>query len=93
MAANISFCPPSLPPRTMQMAALVPDGVRKVRVVMEDGRREVAPVTQNLMLLDLRFGRSLPSRIIWRRGGEVHNQIAAPSPRVAKLACAPAGGP
>jgi hypothetical protein len=92
-AASISFCPPSLPPRTMQMAGLFPDGIRKVRVVMEDGRREVAPVTQNLMLLDLRFGRSLPSRIIWRRGDEVRNQIVVISSHVARLACAPAGRP
>ncbi|HKH64320.1 MAG TPA: hypothetical protein VKA35_02540 [Solirubrobacterales bacterium] len=92
-AANISFCPPSLPPRTMQMAGLFPDGIRKVRVVMEDGRREVAPVTQNLMLLDLPFGRTLPSRIIWRRGDEVHNQIVVISSRVARLACAPPGRP
>jgi hypothetical protein len=92
-AASISFCPPSLPPRTMLMAGLFPDGIRKVWVVMEDGRREVAAVTQNLMLLDLRFGRSLPSRIAWRRGGEVHDQIVVISSRVARLACAPAGRP
>jgi hypothetical protein len=90
-AANISFCPPSLPPRTMQMSGLFPDGIHRVWVVMEDGRREVAPVTQNLMLLDLPFGRSLPSRIIWHRGDEVHNQVVVIPSRVARLACAPAG--
>lgn len=88
-AANISFCPPSLPPRTMRMSGLFPDGIRRVWVVMEDGRREVAAVTQNLMLLDLPFGRTLPSRLIWRRGDEVHNQIVVIPSRFARVVCAP----
>lgn len=88
MAVNTSLCPPSLPAHTMQMVGLLPDGIRRAWVVMEDGRRKAAPVTHNLFLLNLLFGRSLPARLIWRRGTEVHNQIAGISPRIARLACA-----
>jgi len=87
MAVSTSFCPPNLPALTMQMVGLLPDGVRRAWVIMENGRRQPAPVEQNLMLLDLPFGRSLPSRLVWRRGAEIHNQIAGVSPRVAKLSC------
>jgi hypothetical protein len=88
MAVSTSFCPPSLPAGTMETVGLVPDGVSKVQVVMEDGRRRTAAVAQNFYLLDFRFGRSLPSRLTWRRAGEVHEQTAGVSPRIAKVACA-----
>lgn len=88
MAVNTSLCPQSLPPRTMQMVGLFPDGIRRAWVVMEDGRRQAAPVIDNLFLLNLPFDQSLPVRLIWRRGTEVHNQIAGISPRIARLACA-----
>jgi hypothetical protein len=91
MAVSTSFCPPSLPAGTMEMVGLVPDGVRKVGVVMEDRRRRIVPIVHNFFLLDVRFARSLPSRLTWRRQGEVHDQTAGVSPRIAKLACA--GGP
>jgi hypothetical protein len=88
MAVNTNLCPPGLPPRTMQMVGLLPDGIRRAWVVMEDGRRKVAPVTHNLFLLNLPFDQSLPARLIWRRGANVHNQIAGISSRIARLACA-----
>lgn len=91
MAVSTSFCPPSLPPRTMEMVGLLPDGIHRVSIVMEDGHRRSAQVTHNLFLLDLPYGRSLPTRLIWHRGGKVHNQIAGISPRIARLSCA-AGG-
>jgi hypothetical protein len=92
MAVSTSFCPPSLPPGMMETVGLVPDGVRKVGMMMEDGRRLSAAVAGNFFLLDFRFGPSLPSRLTWRRAGESHDQTAGVSPRIAKLACASGSG-
>lgn len=87
-AVSTSFCAQHLPAGELQMVGVVPDGVAAVSIVRGDGTRATAQVKQNVFVAQLATDGSLPSRVVWRRAGQVHSQIAGISPQVARAPCA-----
>jgi hypothetical protein len=86
-AGMAALCAANLPPGTVELAGLVPDGVTSVRFRAPDGKVIARHPSRNLWRAIVRSRNPLPVLVVWRRYGRTTRHPTGIPARVRAAKC------
>lgn len=87
-AATSVVCAPGLPPGTVEVAGLLPDGASAVSARLTDGKTTAVELGQNVYVLDRPTNQPLPESITWRDAAGAHETATSMPADAASTRCA-----